>query len=110
MAGFFALGGTDVNVFGGGLIDGSGQVWWDLMALNATTRRPQLFNVDGLDGGTISHLRMLNSPNWFNIIQNSNNVVVSDMDLQVHAVGKNPAKNTYVGNFALCESLSFEHY
>jgi galacturan 1,4-alpha-galacturonidase len=96
VAGFFALGGTDVNVYGGGLIDGGGQVWWDLMVLNSTTRRPQLFNVDGLNGGTISNLKMLNPPNWFNIIQNSKNIVISDMDLQVHAVGKNPAKNTYV--------------
>ncbi|KAH9204166.1 pectin lyase fold/virulence factor [Leptodontidium sp. 2 PMI_412] len=96
ISGFFALGGTDVNVFGGGrgLIDGGGQVWWDLMALNSTTRRPQLFNVDGLNGGTFSNLKMLNPPNWINIIQNSKNIVISDMDMQVLAVSANPAKNT----------------
>jgi galacturan 1,4-alpha-galacturonidase len=83
-----------VNIFGGGLIDGHGQVWYDLFAKNSTTLRPLLFVIDGLNGGTMSNLRMLNPPNWFNLIQNSKNVVVDKMDLKVAPLGTNPAKNT----------------
>lgn len=91
---FLAIGGTDVNIFGGGLIDGAGQIWWDLMVANSTTARPMLFNIDTLDGGTMSNLTMQNPPNWFNIIQNSKNVVIDGMTLNVFTTGENPAKNT----------------
>lgn len=90
---FFALGGKDVNIFGGGTIDGGGQIWWDLNAVNSSTLRPILFNVDGLDTGTISNLKMKNPPNWFNLIQNSNDVVIDSLSLNVSYSG-NPAKNT----------------
>lgn len=91
---FFAVGGKDVNIYGGGLIDGGGQVWYDLMAVNKTALRPLLFVIDGLVDGTMSNLNMLNPPNWFNLILNSKNIVVDHMDLKVAPVGKNPAKNT----------------
>lgn len=91
---FLAIGGTDVNIFGDGTIDGDGQIWWDLMAANSTTARPMLFNIDGLDGGTMSNLLMQNPPNWFNIIQNSKNVVIDNITLDVFTSGPNPARNT----------------
>jgi galacturan 1,4-alpha-galacturonidase len=81
------------------------------MVTNSSTLRPILFNVDGLNGGTISHLSMHNPPNCkfhisfltkttvnsdsgFNLIQNSKDLVVSDLNLTVKASGANPAKNT----------------
>jgi galacturan 1,4-alpha-galacturonidase len=91
---FLAIGGTDVNIDGGGLIDGQGQIWWDLFAANSSALRPLLWNIDGLDTGTMSNLQMRNPPNWCNIIQNSANIIVSDMDLSVVVTGDNPAKNT----------------
>jgi galacturan 1,4-alpha-galacturonidase len=90
---FFAIGGTDVNIFGGGTIDGKGQVWYDLFVTEPTAKRPLLFVIDGLKGGTMSNLNMVNPPNWFNLIANSTNIVIDKMDLKVAAVG-NPAKNT----------------
>lgn len=80
---FLAIGGTDVNIYGGGLIDGQGQVWWTLAAKNSSTERPILWNIDGLSGGTMSNIRMVDPPNWFNWIQNSENFVYTNLDLQV---------------------------
>ena len=61
---FFQLGGTDVNVYGGGMLDGNGQIWYDLYAKNEYILRPILFGTVGLHGGIISELRLRYSPQW----------------------------------------------
>jgi galacturan 1,4-alpha-galacturonidase len=59
------FGGKDVNIFGNGLglINGNGQPWYDAFAADATLMRPILLMTDGLHGGSITGLRMINSPN-----------------------------------------------
>ncbi|KAK1768818.1 putative exopolygalacturonase protein [Phialemonium atrogriseum] len=90
------IGGRDVNIYGGGvgLINGNGQNWYDAFAKNPTLLRPILLVLDGLHGGSVSGLRMVNSPNWFNIIANSTDIIVSDLDINVKSTSSNPAKNT----------------
>jgi galacturan 1,4-alpha-galacturonidase len=61
---FFQLGGEDVNVYGGGMLDGNGQVWYDLYAENEYVLRPILFGTIGLHGGMVSNLRLRYSPQW----------------------------------------------
>lgn len=58
------FGGKDVNIYGGGvgLIDGNGQAWYDRFASNKTLMRPIALVTDGLYGGSITGLRMINSP------------------------------------------------
>ena len=79
------FGGKDVNIYGGGvgLINGNGQPWYDRFAVNATLLRPILLVIDGLKGGSVSGLKMRNSPNWFNLIANSSDIIVSDIDIRV---------------------------
>lgn len=62
---FWRFGGKDVNIFGHGvgLINGNGQPWWDAAPLNSTLLRPILFVLDGLHGGSVTGLRMINPPN-----------------------------------------------
>lgn len=60
---FFKLGGTDVDIYGGGLIDGAGQAWWEAVVNNTYLLRPILFVTDGLHGGSITDIKMINSPN-----------------------------------------------
>jgi galacturan 1,4-alpha-galacturonidase len=76
---FFALGGTDVNVYGGGSLNGNGNVWSGVFAANKNAIRPILFCIDGLNGGTVSDVAMNNSPQWVNLIMNSRNVVYSNI-------------------------------
>jgi galacturan 1,4-alpha-galacturonidase len=79
---FFQIGGVDVNVYGGGTLDGNGGVW------GTKDKRPILFAINGLKGGQIADLTLKNSPQWFNIIRDSQDVVYSNIKIS----GKN--KNT----------------
>ncbi|KAM0253125.1 hypothetical protein ACHAQJ_007401 [Trichoderma viride] len=92
---FWRFGGKDVNIYGGGhgLIDGNGQAWYDAFANEPTLVRPILFVLDGLEVGSVTGLKMRNSPSWFNLIANSSNVLVSDIDIAVQSESSNPAKN-----------------
>ncbi|KAF2090013.1 glycoside hydrolase family 28 protein [Saccharata proteae CBS 121410] len=91
---FFQLGGTDVNVYGGGTLDGNGQVWYDLYAENIYILRPILFGTVGLNGGSISDLVLRYSPQWYNFVANSSDVVFSNIDIGGYSKSNNTAKNT----------------
>ncbi|KAF1952874.1 pectin lyase-like protein [Byssothecium circinans] len=91
---FFQLGGSDVNVYGGGTLDGNGQVWYDLYAKDIYTLRPILFGTIGLKGGRIEDLNLRNSPQWYNLVANSSGVTFSRINIAGRSMSKNPAKNT----------------
>ncbi|MCJ1376235.1 hypothetical protein MMC20_007476 [Loxospora ochrophaea] len=91
---FFQLGGEDVNVYGGGTLDGNGQVWYDLYAQNIYILRPVLFGTIGLKGGSISNLNLIYSPEYYNFVANSSNVVFSDIFITGFSKSNNTAKNT----------------
>lgn len=60
---FWRIGGEDVNIYGGGTLNGNGETWWDAAETEDGLVRPILFVVDGLKGGTISGLNFVNPPN-----------------------------------------------
>jgi galacturan 1,4-alpha-galacturonidase len=114
---FWRFGGKNVNIYGDGkgVIDGkllilwsfykpiliyraegAGQFWWSAMAKNSSVMRPCLLGTDGLHHATISGLKMLNPPGWFNLISNSTDVLVSDMTMLVGSqLTGAPAKVNY---------------
>ncbi|CAG9940021.1 unnamed protein product [Clonostachys rosea f. rosea IK726] len=81
---FWRFGGKDVNIFGHGFgtIDGNGQIWYNMAPYNSTLLRPLLLMIDGLHGGSISGLNLINSPNWFSLYHNSSDLLISDMNLR----------------------------
>ncbi|KAI1798604.1 glycoside hydrolase family 28 protein [Daldinia bambusicola] len=90
---FWKLGGEDVNIYGDlslgegrSVIDGRGQAYWEELQRNKALYRPMLFAFDGMKGATMSNLRMRNPPNWFNIIANSSDIIVSNMDLRAESL------------------------
>ncbi|KAH9888717.1 glycoside hydrolase family 28 protein [Xylariomycetidae sp. FL2044] len=93
---YLKIGGKDVNIFGGGvgLIDGNGQPWWDAWAENDSLLRPITVVIDGLEGGSMTGIRMINPPNWFNLIANSSDILVSDMTLVARSANENEVKNS----------------
>nr|ASM94208.1 exopolygalacturonase [Evansstolkia leycettana] len=91
---FFQLGGEDVNVYGGGTIDGNGQVWYDLYAQNPLILRPILMGIIGLKGGTIGPLKLRYSPQWYHFVANSSDVLFDGLDISGFSTSKNTAKNT----------------
>ncbi|KAI5303320.1 hypothetical protein KEM56_007674 [Ascosphaera pollenicola] len=92
---FFKIGGEDVNIYGGGELYGNGPIWWKVFAKNKNLWRPILFCIDGLKGGLISDLRLTDSPNWVNVILNSQDVVYNNITIENKSQDpKVPAKNT----------------
>lgn len=83
-----------MNVYGGGTLDGNGQVWYDLYAQNIYVLRPILFGTIGLKGGRIEDLNLRYSPQWYNFVANSSDVVFSNLTIAGGSVSKNTAKNT----------------
>ncbi|EOD51379.1 putative extracellular exo-polygalacturonase protein [Neofusicoccum parvum UCRNP2] len=91
---FFKLGGSDVNVYGGGTIDGQGQPWWDHYPKNKQDKRPVLFATVEMHGGTISDIRLENSPFWHNFVGNSTDVVFTNISIHSVSNNENFEKNT----------------
>ncbi|CAG8949035.1 hypothetical protein HYFRA_00002163 [Hymenoscyphus fraxineus] len=91
---FWQFGGRDVNIYGGGTINGNGQAWWDAWAEDNTIMRPILFGVIGLKGGAISNLKLINTPNWFHLVANSSDIIFDNMNLKVASTSANPVKNS----------------
>ncbi|KAK5110629.1 Exopolygalacturonase X-1 [Meristemomyces frigidus] len=91
---FFQLGGTDVNVYGGGMLDGNGQAWYDLYAKDIYILRPILFGTIGLCSGSISNLNLRYSPQYYNFVANSTDVVFSNISISGYSQSNHTAKNT----------------
>ncbi|KAF4628804.1 hypothetical protein G7Y89_g9351 [Cudoniella acicularis] len=91
---FFKLGGNDVQIYGGGTIDGNGQVWYDLYASNIYALRPVLFGLDGLHNSAISNLVLRYSPEYYHFVANSTNVVFDNINIAGASKSANVAKNT----------------
>ena len=91
---FFKLGGIDVNVYGGGTLDGNGQAWYDLYVQNNLVLRPVIFGTIGLHSGFIGNLNLVYSPFWYNFVPNSSNVVFSDIFVTGYSKSNNTARNT----------------
>ncbi|KAJ3199008.1 hypothetical protein HDU82_000796, partial [Entophlyctis luteolus] len=75
------FGGVDVNIYGGGTIDGNGQGFYEAYAKNIYIYRPIMFVVDGLNGGSIFNLNFVRSPCWNNLIANSTNVIYDNINI-----------------------------
>ncbi|PSR97246.1 PGX, glycoside hydrolase family 28 protein [Coniella lustricola] len=91
---FFKLGGDDVFIYGGGELDGSGQVWYDLYAENEYILRPVLIGIDGLNNSILSDLVLRYSPEYYVFLANSTNVVFNNFDISGFSSSDNVAKNT----------------
>ncbi|KAL2286524.1 hypothetical protein FJTKL_06883 [Diaporthe vaccinii] len=92
MSSFWKVGGEDINIYGDltnnrSVINGRGQAYWEENSRNSSLLRPQLFVIEGAKGVVMSNLRMRNSPNWFNMIANATDVIISNMDLIATSTG-----------------------
>ncbi|KAL4072085.1 pectin lyase fold/virulence factor [Scleroderma citrinum] len=101
---FWFLSGDHIHLFGGGTLNGNGQVWWDALANNqsigvagvssTTFARPVLLTVGNASNVLIDGLRQVNPPSWNNLIYQSINVTYTNINISVTSNNSNPAKNT----------------
>ena len=94
MTSFFKLGGNDVNIYGGGTLNGNGQVWYDLYAANIYILRPVLIGIDGLKNSIVSGLLLRYSPEYYHFVANATNVVFDNINIYGASTSVNLAKNT----------------
>lgn len=109
-------GGEDINLYGAGtgVVDGNGQTWYNEYAANSSLLRPLLFATDGWHGGSMTGLKMRMSPQWHNIIANSSDILVSDIDIYSRSATHNEAKNldgwdTYRSDNIVIQNSHIEH-
>ncbi|KDQ56478.1 glycoside hydrolase family 28 protein [Jaapia argillacea MUCL 33604] len=91
---FWILGGENILLDGGGIIDGVGQPWYDAFAANSTLLRPILLTLFQATTVTVQDITMLNSPEWFNFVNEGQNIVFNQVTLNATSTSKNLAKNT----------------
>ena len=83
-----------MNIYGGGTLDGNGQVWYDLYASNIYTLRPVLIGIDGLKNSVVSNLVLRYSPEYYHFVANSSNVIFDNINIAGASKSVNVAKNT----------------
>lgn len=91
---FWIVGGKNILINGGGTIDGSGQVWYDAFATNSTLLRPILLTIYQATDVAIKNITMINSPEWFNFVNEGKNVVYDGVNISALSTSNNLAKNT----------------
>lgn len=91
---FWQIGGKDVNIYGGGTVNGNGQIWWDRMVTNTSLARPILLGIMGLKGGSVSNIKLINPPNWFQFVANSSDLIFDSMNLTAASITANLPKNS----------------
>ena len=94
MLGSFCGNNITFDRHGHSTLNGNGQAWWDVLPTNATVVRPILVGIVGLNGGTISHLNLINPPNWFHFVANSSDLIFDHMLMTATSNNTNPAKNS----------------
>lgn len=101
---FWLLGGNNIHVYGGGTIDGNGQIWWDEFASNGdagvaggsstTFSRPVPLTVGRTNGGLFENLHIINSPFWHHMVINSSNVEFRNISIHSLSFSSAAAANT----------------
>lgn len=97
-AGFLVENMTGVifhSLTGSGLIDGSGQKFWDHFAINQTLRRPLLVDISGSSNIIFTLLQLINAPMFFFVTnRNSTNITLSYLSLSAVSTSENRPANT----------------
>ncbi|KAJ7646204.1 glycoside hydrolase family 28 protein [Mycena rosella] len=91
---FWILGGTNIVVDGGGTLDGAGQAWYDAFASNSSLLRPITLTLFQATNVLVSNIKMVNSPEWFNLVNEGKNVTFDGVTLNAASTSSNGADNT----------------
>ncbi|KAJ7163009.1 glycoside hydrolase family 28 protein [Mycena filopes] len=91
---FWILGGTNIVVDGGGTLDGAGQAWYDAFASNSSLLRPITMTIFQATNVLVQNIKMINSPEWFNLVNEGKNVTYSGITLNAASTSSHGAANT----------------
>jgi len=91
---FWLLGGKNILLNGGGTLDGQGQAWYDAFAKNSSLARPILLTVYQASNVSVENLRMINSPEWVNLVNEGEDITYRNISISAVSTSKNAAQNT----------------
>lgn len=95
----------DVTIAGGGTIDGQGKLWWEYYLKNdgkgSPTNRPRMIVLNSTNRVLISQVHLANSPSFFIVPTNSqnitvDNIVISAPESSPNTDGVDPSNSQYV--------------
>ncbi|OCH83873.1 pectin lyase-like protein [Obba rivulosa] len=99
---FWFLSGANIHIYGGGTIDGNGQVWYDALASNHDTgtagsstmtfARPVPLTIGNSSNVLVENINQINSPNWF--VYQSTDITYSNIHINATSYSFNPAANS----------------
>ncbi|EPQ55213.1 pectin lyase-like protein [Gloeophyllum trabeum ATCC 11539] len=91
---FWKLGGENIRLDGGGVLDGTGQPWYDAFASNSSLLRPILLTISQGRNVVVKDITMLNGPEWINFVTDSSNVTYDNIHINASSTSSHLAKNT----------------
>jgi len=101
---FWFLSGNNIHLYGGGTIDGNGQVWWDTFATNnnagtaggssTTFARPIPLTVGNSTNVVVEDITEISSPFWNNFVYQSSNVTYRNITINSVSYSSSPPVNT----------------
>ncbi|CAF0943939.1 unnamed protein product [Adineta steineri] len=111
---FFLLqniaGATIYSLTGSGVIDGSGQAYWDYFARNTTYRRPLLIQISNSSNITFTKLKIKNASFWFFFTtDNSTDIMFSNLILSAISTSHNQPKNTDGFDTGVCSYVTISN-
>ncbi|EJD08154.1 uncharacterized protein FOMMEDRAFT_164872 [Fomitiporia mediterranea MF3/22] len=91
---YWFLGGSNIVMDGGGTLDGSGQVWYDAFKKDDSLLRPIILTIFNGTNVLVENIKMINSPEWFNLAHSSVNVTYSGINLTAVSTSSAKIANT----------------
>ncbi|KAJ3882280.1 glycoside hydrolase family 28 protein [Lentinula edodes] len=91
---FWLLGGENIVLSGGGTLDGAGQAWYDAFASNSSLLRPIILTLNEATNVLVENIQMVNSPEWFNLVNECQNVTFNNISITAKSTSDNFISNT----------------
>ncbi|OJT08832.1 hypothetical protein TRAPUB_259 [Trametes pubescens] len=101
---FWFLSGNNIHLYGGGTIDGNGQVWWDTFnnshnagtagGSSTTFARPIPLTVGNASNVVVENIRQIGSPFWNNFVYQSTNVTYKQISIRSQSYSSSPTANS----------------
>ncbi|KAI0631224.1 pectin lyase-like protein [Trametes polyzona] len=101
---FWFLSGNNIHLYGGGTLDGNGQVWWDTFnnthnagtagGSSTTFARPIPLTVGNATNVVVENIRQIGSPFWNNFVYQSTNVTYKGISIRSQSYSSSPTANS----------------
>ncbi|CAL1699407.1 unnamed protein product [Somion occarium] len=101
---FWFLSGNNIHLYGGGTIDGNGQVWWDTFnnthnagtagGSSTTFARPIPLTVGNASNVLVENITQIGSPFWVRFVYQSTNITYKNINISTVSYSSSPTANS----------------